>query len=142
MVKKSMKFTLKAIFAILILAAATFSCEGTEGFVTKEEGLWKIVNLNTKTFENDILKSDITQDDSLGQMMFGPKGGGVITDFAGKKEDFVWSYSSKDERLTIYWSVGPYAVCEIKSKSESSMTLYWINGEAIRIESTMKLDRL
>ena len=137
-----MKSTLKAIFAILILAATTFSCEGTEGFVTKEEGLWKIANLNTKTFENDILKSDITQDDSLGQMMFGPKGGGVVTDFAGKKADFVWSYNHKDERLTIYWSVGPYAVCEIKSRSESSMTLYWINGEAIRIESTMKLDRL
>jgi hypothetical protein len=142
MVKKSMKFTLKAIFAILILASTTFGCDSTEGFVTKEEGLWKISNLNTKTFENDILKSDITQDDSLGQMLFTRKGGGVITDFAGTPEDFVWSYSKRDDRLTIYWKVGPYAVCEVKSKSESSMTLFWINGEAIRIESTMKLDRL
>jgi hypothetical protein len=143
-----MKFSVKAIFAVLLLSMFVFGCETGEQFVTREAGLWDVSSLYTRTFHDDVKVSEVTKTDSLGQFEFQMSGRGIRIDYAGVRDSFVWTLGKDDDRLTMY---GPdeFVDSQILDQTDETMTLYWRNIFAdstssymIKTEKTAKLKRV
>lgn len=136
----------KKIAAMLAMAAAVMGCGPTEGFMTREEGLWNITSQQTVRYEDDVFISDTTYMDSLGQLQFERSGAGYKLDAQGAKEEFVWSVNQKDDRMVIYFDTSPFLDAAIQGKTSDAMTLRWDHAYGqgpilVREEHTTKLKR-
>lgn len=141
-----MKFTGKAIAWMMVLAAVTFGCDYRENIIEYQTGVWDVKSLSTKTYHDDVLVSDITRTDSLGQMQFNPTGQGFRIGFDARQDTFTWEHHAEAEKLIIYYKVGPFANSTILEKSDNAMTLYWINtvGDGlvlVKTENTSTIER-
>lgn len=143
-----MKSSFQILVLLALLAITAFSCQSEEKFITQEEGLWSIVSRTTRVYENDVLTSDVTKTDSLGQIQFVRGGSGTQFDYAGVKTDFTWVLNKKEDRITVYYPVGPFMDAAITTKGDNEMTFDWTIEQGtgqplvVRTENTMKIERL
>lgn len=121
---------IKVLFIILGLAIAAVGCESTEQFVTREAGLWNVTTQNVKDYQDSVLVSDLTQTSNLGTMEFLMNGSGYRT-VAAVRDTFVWQLNSEDDRLIVYYKIGPFMNAEIQSRSDKAMTLFWEYESAV-----------
>lgn len=141
-----MKLTLKAIALMMALTAICFGCDFRENIIEYQTGVWDVTSLKTVTYHDGVLISDVTRTDSLETMDFRNTGQGFRTDFTARTDTFTWEHYAEQERLIIYYRVGPFTNAAILNKSENSMTLYWINENAdgavlVKTEKTATIER-
>jgi hypothetical protein len=141
-----MKLTGKAIAWMLLLAGICFGCELGENVVEYQTGVWNVTSMKTKTYRDGVLASDETQTDSLGQMQFNATGQGYRIDFSAARDTFTWEHYIEEQRLVIYYRIGPFANAAIMEKSDNAMTLFWVNSEAdgtvmVNTERTATIER-
>lgn len=144
-----MKGLLKHRFLATCIWAAmsvlVWGCETGEQFVTKEAGLWNVVSRTEKIYENEELLVDETTTDSLGQMEFLMTGQGFKIE-PSRRDTFVWQLGAEDERLIVYYKIGPWMNAEISNRTPNGMTLDWSTesdqpNRHIVWEYTMKIER-
>ena len=121
---------MKSLLIVIGLAIAIVGCESGEQFVTREAGLWNVTTQNVKSYQDSVLVSDVTQTSDLGTMEFLMNGSGYRT-VAAVRDTFVWELSAEDDRLIVYYKIGPFMNSEIQARSDNAMTLSWEYESAI-----------
>ncbi len=142
-----MKFRYQSLVVMFVLAASLLGCDPRESIIKYQIGVWNVTSLKTVEYRDEVLASDQTRTDSLGQMEFLDTGEGFRTDALGNKESFTWEHYPKQDRLVIYYLTRQFENATILEKEDDAMTLTWVNTGAdgivqLRIESTSTIERV
>jgi hypothetical protein len=132
-----MRFSGKAIVAALLLAMAVGCGETSEQFVVREAGLWNVVSHTRMVYIDDVLDSTFinTVAADLGQMQFDMSGQGFRL-LPTHTDTFVWQLNATDDRLIVYYKIGPFMNAAITDQTDNAMTLSWENT---RVEDTTEI---
>jgi ABC-type oligopeptide transport system substrate-binding subunit len=139
------------LFAIVaLMALVAVACGKVEKILPKGTGLWKVSSSREVSYLNNVLESDVTKTDSLGQIYFDKAGTGYSTDFGSTTKDtFTWPVNDDNDVITIT-SNDTNAIAlpaDILESSAKQMTIFFSmsGGTApfnYKFENTQILDRI
>lgn len=123
-----MKLLGKAILMASLIGAVA-GCETGEQFVVREAGLWNVVSHTKMYYKDDVLDSTVinTVAADLGQMQFDMNGQGFRM-LPTHIDTFVWQLNAEDDRLIVYYKIGPFMNAAISDQTDNTMTLAWENA--------------
>jgi ABC-type oligopeptide transport system substrate-binding subunit len=139
------------LFAIVaLMALVAVACGKVEKILPKGTGLWKISSSHEVSYLNNVLESDVTRTDSLGQIYFDKAGTGYSTEFASTtKDNFTWTVNDDNDIITITSSdTGAVAIpADILESSSKQMTIFISLSGGVapfnyKFENTQILDRI
>lgn len=140
-----MKFRIKLLLILMTgLAIGTWSCENDPSLLDNNVGTWKMTELRTVTYENGVQVSDISQNDSLPTWELERIGRGVSTDYSAVQDTFIWELHAEEERMIIYFRVGPFMNAALLENKLDQKLLYWENefAEGPVLMKTQKTARI
>lgn len=142
-----MKSSVKLTLVAAMLAVCAWGCDDDPYLLDNATGTWKVVMQATKTYADGNLVSDITRSDSLPQWELERIGRGIRTHHNAVKDTFTWELHNEEERMILYFKIGPFMNAAILEQDLKSKTLYWENEFAdgtvmMKTENTARIEKV